>query len=113
MRRLWIPAAIVAASVFTLAPSALAGAAGNPSPTGTGQPSQSCQGVEGTGGTTPGSAAPNGGAAFSPGSVFNEPQIDSTNGGTGGINYNLGNANSPNTTNAVSQYDVACFQVSS
>ena len=104
MKRLWIPAAALAASAFALAPAAMAGA--------TGQPGQSCQTVEGAGGTTPGSQAPNGGAAFSPGSVFNEPTINSTNGGTGGINYNLGNARSPNT-NAVSQYDVACFQVSS
>jgi hypothetical protein len=103
MRRLWIPAAVLAASAFTLAPAAMAGA---------GQPNQSCQNVESLGGTTPGSAAPNGGAAFSPGSVFNEPGINSTLGGTGGINYNLGNARSPNPT-AVSQYDVACFQVSS
>ncbi len=42
--------------------------------------------------------------------MFNEPGINSPNGGTGGINYNKGNAQSPNPK-AVSQYDVACFQV--
>jgi hypothetical protein len=67
--------------------------AGNPS--GTGLPSQSCQDIEAAGGTTPG------GSAQSPGSPFNEPGINSTNGGTGGQHYN-----------ETSQYDVACFQVS-
>ncbi len=108
MRRRWIPAAILAGSTLALAPTALAGAVANPS--GTGQPNQSCQTVEGGGGTTPGSVAPNGGAATSMGSVFNEPGINSTDGGIGGINYNKGNSQSPNPK-AVSQYDVACFQV--
>jgi hypothetical protein len=79
------------AIVFT--PLAVAGAASNPS--GTGRPSQSCQDLEGTGGTTPG------GSANSPGSPFNEPGINSVNGGIGGQNYT-----------ETSQYDVACFQVS-
>ena len=108
MRRPLIPGAILAESTLTLtltlAPTALAGA--------TGQPNQSCQTVEANGGTTPGSQAPNGGAAFSPGSPLNEPGIDSVNGGTGGPGYSAGNAHSPNP-NALSQYDVACFQVSS
>jgi hypothetical protein len=64
-------------------------------PPGTGQPGQSCQLVEKAGGTTPGHSA------SSPGSPFNEPGINSQNGGTGGQHY------SP-----TSQYDVACFQVS-
>jgi hypothetical protein len=68
-------------------------AAGNPN--GTGPPSQSCQDVEASGGTTPGHAA------SSPGSPFNEPGINSKNGGTGGQHYS-----------AKSQYDVACYQVS-
>ena len=104
MKRLVVVAAIVLGT--TMVPS-LALAATNP---GTGQPSQSCQTVEATGGTTPGSASPNGGAAFSPGSVFNEKGINSTTGGTGGSAYTAGNSRSPNTR-AVSQYDVACFQV--
>ena len=68
-------------------------AAGNPS--GTGPPSQSCQNIEAVGGTTPGNSA------ASPGSPFNEPGINSVNGGTGGQNYSQS-----------SQYDVACYQVS-
>lgn len=68
-------------------------AAGNPS--GTGLPSQSCQTIEASGGTTPGHAS------TSPGSPFNEPGINSANGGTGGQHYN-----------ETSQYDVACYQVS-
>lgn len=106
MKRLVVVLAVVLGTIVT--PS-VALAAANP---GTGQPNQSCQTVEATGGTTPGSASPNGGAAFSPGSVFNEPTINSATGGTGGAAYNAGNANSPNP-HAVSQYDVACFQVSS
>ena len=64
-------------------------------PPGTGQPGQSCQDIEAAGGTTPGHAA------SSPGSPFNEPGINSANGGTGGQHYSES-----------SQYDVACFQVS-
>ncbi len=91
-------ARIVAALGATLVTVALTGtapalAAGNPS--GTGPPSQSCQDVEAGGGTTPGHSS------SSPGSPFNEPGINSVNGGTGGQHYN-----------EASQYDVACFQVS-
>jgi hypothetical protein len=64
-------------------------------PPGTGQPGQSCQDIEARFGTTPGHSA------SSPGSPFNEPGINSQNGGTGGQHYS-----------ASSQYDVACFQVS-
>ena len=69
--------------------------AGQGNPSGTGLPSQSCQDQEAAGGTTPGHAA------SSPGSPFNEPTINSTNGGTGGQHY------SP-----TSQYDVACYHLS-
>jgi hypothetical protein len=92
VRRLLVLIAVCVA--FAAIGSAAAFAAGNPS--GTGQPSQSCQTVESTGGTTPG------GSASSPGSPFNEPGINSTSGGTGGQHYNEN-----------SQYDVACYQVSS
>ena len=71
----------------------------NPSPTGTGQPSQTCQIIE----AQPGGTAP-GHASSSPGSVFNEPILNSPLGGKGGQQYNL--------VGAPSQYDVACFQVS-
>ena len=82
---------ILGAAVFV--PAGVAGAAANPS--GHGLPSQSCQDIEAAGGTTPGHAA------SSPGSPFNEPGINSVNGGTGGQHYS-----------ATAQYDVACFQVS-
>jgi hypothetical protein len=68
-------------------------AAANPS--GTGRPDQSCQDVEAGGGMAPGHAS------ASPGSPFNEPGINSANGGVGGQHYSQ-----------TSQYDVACFQVS-
>lgn len=93
MRRLFAAAAV---GCFALALTTTAGATGNPSTTGTGPPSQSCQTVEAAGGTTPGHAA------SSPGAPFNEPGINSVNGGTGGQHYSQS-----------SQYDVACFQVSS
>jgi hypothetical protein len=64
-------------------------------PPGTGQPGQSCQDVEAAGGMAPGHSA------SSPGSPFNEPGINTPNGGTGGQHYS-----------ETSQYDVACFQVS-
>jgi len=67
--------------------------AGNPS--GTGPPSQSCQEIEQAGGHTPGKAS------SSPGSPFNEPEINSEKGGVGGQHYS-----------ERSQYDVACYQVS-
>jgi hypothetical protein len=76
-----------------LVPAGVAAAAANPS--GTGLPSQSCQDIAAAGGTEPGHAS------ASPGSPFNEPGPGNA-GGTGGLHYN-----------ETSQYDVACFQVSS
>jgi len=75
-------------------------AAANPS--GTGQPNQTCV-------TTTTAANEPGKAASARGSAFNE------NGGTAGAVY-AGNgisATKANSGNAVSQYDVACFQVTS
>ena len=70
------------------------------SPGTQGQPGQTCLS----------STAPNepGQAASAPGSAFNE------NGGTAGSVYagNGVSATTANSANAVSQYDVACFQVS-
>ncbi|MFB7618164.1 hypothetical protein [Kitasatospora sp. NPDC056181] len=86
-------AAGILSALLCLGGAATAVAAANPG--GTGQPSQSCQDIEAAGGTTPGHAA------GSPGSPFNEPGINSANGGTGGQHYS-----------ETSQYDVACFQVS-
>ena|SRR5947208_34979 len=82
-----------------LAIGATSAAAGNPS--GNGQPSQTC--LSSTAPTEPGQAA------NAPGSAFNE-----SGPGTAGVVY-AGNGISATTagsTNAVSQYDVACFQVS-
>ena len=90
MRRL---VAVIVVSLALAAVPAAALAAANPA--GTGPPSQSCQDIEAAGGTTPGQSA------SSPGSPFNEPGINSPNGGIGGQNYSES-----------SQYDVACFQVS-
>jgi hypothetical protein len=85
----------VAITVAALAVTVPAAYAGNGNPNGTGPPSQSCQTIEAAGGTTPGHAS------SSPGSPFNEPTINSQNGGTGGQNYS-----------EKSQYDVACYHVS-
>ncbi|MEY9850510.1 hypothetical protein ABH923_000188 [Leifsonia sp. EB41] len=85
-----IAAAVGLAVLFTLTASAPALANNPPGPPG--PPSQSCQSVEPF---TPGHAA------NSPGSPFNEPGINSANGGIGGQHYS-----------ARSQYDVACYQQS-
>ena len=71
-------------------------AAGNPS--GTGQPNQTCLS----------STAPNepGNASSAPGSAFNE------NGGTAGSVYAGQQPQNSKNPNSVSQYDVACYQVS-
>lgn len=90
MRRRLAVALVVAGMVGLVPATAFAA-----KPAGTGRPSQSCQDIEAGGGTTPGHAS------SSPGSPFNEPGINSTDGGTGGQHYS-----------ETSQYDVACFQVS-
>lgn len=70
--------------------------AGNPA--GTGQPSQTC--LSSTAPSEPGHAA------SSPGSPFNE------NGGTAGGMYAGSQPQNSNNPKSVSQYDVACFNVS-
>jgi hypothetical protein len=73
---------------------------GAPNPNGTGQPSQTCV-------DTASAALEPGHAADARGSAFNE------NGGIAGSMY-AGNGqtlNTPANAAAVSQYDVACFQV--
>jgi hypothetical protein len=74
---------------------------GAPNPSGTGQPSQTC--LSSTAPSEPGQAA------TGPGSAFNE-----TRPGTAGTVYagNGVSATTPANAAAVSQYDVACFQVS-
>jgi hypothetical protein len=96
MRKL-LTGAVAAALLATGAASA--SAASNPS--GKGQPSQTC--LSSTALSEPGRAA---GAK---GSAFNE-----TGPGTAGVVYagNGVSATHAGSTNAVSQYDVACFQVS-
>jgi hypothetical protein len=82
-----------------------AGSAAASNPNTTGQPSQSCLS----------STAPNepGHAASAPGSAFNEPTATSP-GGKAGMMYagNGQTTSTPANGAAVSQYDVACFQVS-
>jgi hypothetical protein len=86
---------VLAATVFALA-AAPAFGAGNPA--GTGQPSQTCLS----------SSAPSepGNAAAASGSAFNE------NGGIAGSMYAGSQPQNSNNLKSVSQYDVACFQVS-
>ena len=91
--------AIILVGALAIPPITSVFAAGNPS--GTGQPNQTCLS----------STAPNepGNASSAPGSAFNE-----TSPGTAGTVYagNGVSATTANSANAVSQYDVACFQVS-
>jgi hypothetical protein len=88
-------AVLVAMASAALLPTSVL--AGNPSPTGKGPPSQSCEEIElEKGGKAPGKSFK------SPGSPFNEPGLNSPEGGIGGQNYNA----------EKSQYDVACYQVS-
>src|SRR5437667_12825132 len=96
MRKLY---AAAAAALLLAIGATTASAASNPS--GTGQPSQTC--LSSTAPSEPGKAA------NASGSAFNE-----SGPGTAGVVY-AGNGISATTagsTNAVSQYDVACFQVS-
>ena len=92
MKRLLLAAILAVLVLGVSSPLALAGG-GNPS--GTGPPSQSCQEIEAEGGTVPGHSS------GSPGSPFNEPEINSEEGGKGGQHYS-----------EKSQYDVACYHVS-
>lgn len=96
MRTLFITV-MVAALCAISATAALAA----PNPNATGQPNQTC--------TSPTALNEPGRAALAPGSAFNE-----TRPGTAGTVYagNGANTNTPANANAVSQYDVACYQVS-
>jgi hypothetical protein len=86
---------LVAAAAITASP-----AYGTANPSHTGQPSQTC--LSSTAPSEPGNAA------SASGSAFNE------NGGTAGAVYagNGQTTQTPANGAAVSQYDVACFQVS-
>ena len=87
-----------------LLPAASLAIAANPHTGGsTGQPGQTC--LSATAPIEPGNAA------SASGSAFNEP-VNGSSGGTAGQVY-AGNgisATTANSSNAVSQYDVACFQ---
>jgi len=80
-------------------------------PPGTGQPSQSCQDQVAAGGVEPGNAAAARGSAFNedPGGVAGSVYANGP--GTGGPGTATLTGHITNPT-AVSQYDVACFQVS-
>jgi hypothetical protein len=89
MRKLLAQVVVIAAAFVAVVEGAWAG---NPSPTGTGQPTQSCQ------------AEPTG-----------PPGIISTTNGfaTRAVNVYAGSApQNSNNSKSVSQYDVACYQVS-
>ena len=86
---------ILSTTMFALAAAPALGA-GNPA--GTGQPSQTC--LSATAPSEPGNAA------SARGSAFNE------NGGIAGSMYAGSQPQNSNNAHSVSQYDVACFQVS-
>ena len=90
--RVVVSIALVLALASILTGAALADSTGN-----TGQPSQSC-------GSSNAASTP-GNAASAPGSAFNP-------GGTAGGVYAGQQPQNSNNPNSVSQYDVACFQVS-
>jgi len=101
MQRLFVLAALLLAVAAVVVTPALAASPGTQ-----GQPSQTCLS----------SAAPMepGHAASAPGSAFNEPSATNPAGGVAGQVY-AGNGQTtmtPANGAAVSQYDVACFQVS-
>ena len=98
MRKLFAATATAGALAASVPAMALAA----PNPSGTGQPNQTCQGPPPA--ISPTNAFAPGNASSSPGSVFNEPGINSTLGGKGGQQYNA--------VGAPSQYDVACYQQS-
>lgn len=85
--------AITASTALALSGGTLALAAANPS--GTGQPNQSCQAQP----ASPGNAANTSAAAFNPN-------------GTAATHYAGTQPQNSKNPSSVSQYDVACFQVS-
>jgi hypothetical protein len=101
MHRVIAVAATVAAFAAILGGTASATSTGTP-----GEPSQTC--LSGTAPNEPGQAA------SAPGSAFDEPSAANPSGGTAGQVYagNGQNTSTPANGAAVSQYDVACFQVS-
>lgn len=86
---------LIAGSLILALLAAVSPVLADTNPSGTGQPSQSCQAQT----STPGNAA------SAPGSAFN------TSGVAGGVYAGTQPQNS-NNVHSVSQYDVACYQVS-
>jgi len=97
--KLLVQSAAIALSSATLVLTGVtaAHATGNPSPTGMGQPSQSCG--SDTAPSTPGNAS------SAPGSAFNPD-------GHAGTVYAGEQPQNSTNPHSVSQYDVACFHVS-
>src|SRR5512146_2975937 len=93
LRRVAVGVVLLVIVLALLVPLGTALAASNPS--GTGQPNQSCEDA----GVTPGQASGAPGSAFNPNGVA----------GTVYAGEQPQNSNNPHS---VSQYDVACFQVS-
>jgi hypothetical protein len=94
---MWFKVSLIAAMVLMLTVG-LVGTALADSPGTQGQPNQTC--LSSTAPMEPGNAG------TAPGSAFNE------NGGTAGGVYAGQQPQNSNNPNSVSQYDVACFQVS-
>jgi hypothetical protein len=88
-------AGLVAGAVLAFAAAGVAFAADPHADGATGQPNQSCQSEP----STPGNSA------NAPGSAFNTS-------GVAGTHYAGQQPQNSNNPNSVSQYDVACFQVS-
>jgi hypothetical protein len=100
-----LTATVVVAALFAMVVGGASAGSGNPS--GTGQPSQSCGGQNAT--TMPGG----GNSATSTGSPFqgaSSAGVYANGPGTGGPGTATGTGHITNP-NAVSQYDVACYQV--
>jgi hypothetical protein len=93
-------------AVATAAFAMIVGPASATSPGTNGQPGETC--LSSTAPIEPGHAA------SAPGSAFNEPSAGNPSGGVAGQMYagNGQNTSTPANGAAVSQYDVACFQVS-
>ncbi len=99
-----LAAIVVVAALFAVV---VGGASANGNPSGTGQPSQSCGGLNAT--TMPGG----GNSSTSTGSPFqgaSSADVYANGPGTGGPGTATGTGHITNP-NAVSQYDVACYQV--
>ena len=92
---------LITAALMTLLTLGVGAALAAPSPNGPGQPGATCG--------DPNASMTPGGSASAPGSAFNP---NGTSGGVYAGSAGTASAAHANSANAVSQYDVACFQVS-